>query len=149
MSYKDLFTHRPEAEIRHHVYITKPEAIKSIKDLEWNSGRASRAIAEAEQLIETLKEYQQALYTRYQEIIGTNYRLFLKLERRVKYDNSKSYIITIVKRFDGNNVADEEILRETFEGKERHKALKRFEALKKEYPNIENEQDIAKKHWER
>lgn len=149
MSYKDLFTHRDDTDIRHYIHIRKPEAITSIKDLEYNSGRASQAIAEAEETIKTLREYQQALYARYQEIAGTNYKLFLKLERRVKYDNSKSYTITIVKRFDGNNVADEEILRESFEGKERHKALKRFEALKKEYPNIENEIDIAKKHWER
>ena len=149
MSLADLFTHRPEAELRRFIYIKKPEAINSIKDIEHYNGRASQAITEAENTIKLLKEYQQALYTRYQEIIGTNYKLFLKLERRVHYNNSKSYVITIVKRFDGNNVADEEILREVFEGKERHKALKRFEALKKEYPNIENEIDIAKKQWER
>lgn len=149
MSYKDLFTHRAEAEIRRFIYIKKPEAIDSIKDIEYYNGRAAQAIAEAEEHIKLMKEYQQALYARYQEIYSTNYKLFLKIERRVKYDNSKSYAITICKRFDGNNVADEEILREVFEGKERHKALKRFEALKKEYPNIENETDIEKKKWER
>ncbi len=149
MSYTDLFNHRPDAEITRRIYIKKPEAVDSIKDITYYNGRAAQAIAEAEQMIATLKEYQQALYERYQEIYSTNYKLFLKIERRVKYDNSKSYAITICKRFDGNNVADEEILREVYEGKERHKALKRFEALKKEYPNIENEQDIAKRHWER
>lgn len=101
-------------------------------------------------MIKTLKEYRAALYERYQVVSATNYTLFLKLERRVHYNNnSKSYVITIVKRFEGNNVSDSEILRESYEGKERHKALKRFEALKKEYPNIENEIDIEKKQWER
>jgi hypothetical protein len=72
------------------------------------------------------------------------------MERRVSYyDKAKTYIITIAKRFDGNNVADEIILKESFEGKERHKAFKRFEALKKEYPNIEHDTDIEKKKWER
>ena len=81
---------------------------------------------------------------------NTNYKLCLRLERFITYyDNLKKYIITIAKRFDGNNMADEEILRETYDGKERHKALKRFEALKKEYPNIETEIDIEKKRWER
>lgn len=149
MTLDDLFYHKDEAEITHRIHIKKPETITSIKYLEWYSGNATRAIAEAEELITLLKEYQQAICARYQEIIGTNYKLHLHLERKINYNNSKSYIVTIVKRFDGNNVADEEILRETFEGKERHQALKRFEALKKEYPNIENDTDIAKKHWER
>jgi hypothetical protein len=149
MSYTDLFHHRPEAEITNRIYIKQPSAITSAKDLEYYSGRASQAIAEAESLIQTMKEYQQALYDRYQEIVSANFHLHLHLERRVHYNNSKTYYVTIAKRFDGNNVADEEVLREVFEGKERHKALKRFEALKKEYPNIENSMDIEKRHWER
>lgn len=148
MSYQDLFTHRPEAELRRFIYIKKPSAITSLKDLSSYSRRATEAINEAAELIKTLQEYQRALFERSQEILNTNYKLFLFIERRRHYDNTKSYIITIVKRFDGNNVADEEILRETYPGKERHKALKRFEELKKEYPNIENDMDIAKKHWE-
>lgn len=139
-----------ETELRNRIYIKKPEVIDSAKDVNYYSARAAEAIAEAEEYIKTLQEYQQALYARYQEIIGTNYKLFLKLERSINYyNNTKKYIITIVKRFDGNNVADEEILRETYEGKKRHEAIKRFEALKKEYPNIENEIDIAKRQWER
>lgn len=149
MSYKDLFTHRPEAELRRFIYIKKPEAITSMKDLSSYSRRATEAINEAAELIKTLQEYQQALYARSQEILNTNYHLFLFLERTSnRYDNTKQYIITICKRFDGNNVADEEILRETYPGKERHKALKRFDELKKEYPNIENDMDIAKRAWE-
>ena len=149
MSYQDLFNHRPEAELRRFIYIKKPEAIGSIKDIEYYEGRARQAIAECEEMIKTLQEYRAALYERYQVVSATNYTLFLKLERRVHYNNSKSSVITIVKRFEGNNVSDAEILRESYEGKERHKALKRFEALKKEYPNIENEIDIEKKQWER
>jgi hypothetical protein len=120
-----------------------------MKDLSSYSRRATEAINEAAELIKTLQEYQQALYARSQEILNTNYHLFLFLERTFnRYDNTKQYIITICKRFEGNNVADEEILREKYPGKERHKALKRFEELKKEYPNIDNDMDIAKKHWE-
>lgn len=150
MSIENLFTHRREAEIRHFIYLLKPEAVDSIKSIEYYNARAVQAIADAENTVKLLKEYQQALYSRAQVIYNTNYKLFLHLERCVgHWDNIKTYVITIVKRFDGNNVADEEILREVYEGRDRHKALKRFEALKKEYPNIENEADIAKKHWER
>jgi hypothetical protein len=149
MSYTDLFTYRDDAELHRRVYIKKPSAIDSIKSLNYYDGNAQQAIAEAEAFIETLKEYRRDLYERYQEIAAANYKLFLFLERTFnRYDNTKQYIITICKRFDGNNVADEEILRETYPGKERHKALKRFDELKKEYPTIENDMDIAKKHWE-
>lgn len=149
MSLKDLFRHSTDEELHRRIYIKKPSAITSAKDLEWYSGRASQAIAEAESMIELMQEYQKALYDRYQEICSANYTLFLKLQREVHYSGSKAYVITISKRFDGHNVADEEILREKYEGKERHKALKRFEALKKEYPNIPSEMDIEKRHWER
>lgn len=38
---------------------------------------------------------------------------------------------------------------ETFPGKERHAAIKRFEELKKERPGIEYIKDIERKSWER
>lgn len=149
MNYNDLYWRGDETEIHQRIYIRKPEAIKSIKDIEHYNERAARAIAEAEVHIKLMKEYQQALYARYQEIYNTNYKLFLLLKRNIEYSGSKTYIVTIAKRFDGNNVADEVILKEKFEGRERHKALKRFETLKKEYPNIEHDTDIEKRQWER
>ena len=150
MSLASIYWRGADAELSHRVHIQKPDAIGSIKDVEYYNAKAAQAIAEAESLIETLKEYQQALYARYQEIYHTNFKLFLKLERNVSYySNKKTYVITVSKRYDGNNVADVEIIRETYPGTERHKALKRYEALQKEYPNIEHEADIAKKHWER
>lgn len=150
MSLESIYWRGEDAELSHRLYIKKPDAIDSMKDVEYYDTKASQAIAEAEEYINTLKEYRKALYTRYQEICNTNFKLFLFLDRQVSYyDKTKTYIITIAKRFDGNNVADEVILKEKFEGKERHKALKRFEALKKEYPNIEHDADIEKKRWER
>lgn len=41
------------------------------------------------------------------------------------------------------------VIEETFEGKERAKALKRFEELRKEYPNTEAIKEIDKYQWER
>jgi hypothetical protein len=97
-----------------------------------------------------LKEYQKDLCARYQEIVSTNYTLFLLLKRHVNsYTNAKRYEITISQRYEENNVQDVQILREVFEGRDRHKALKRFEELKKQYPNIANAMEIEKKRWER
>ena len=149
MSLQDIFAYREEAEIRRNAYIKKADAIGSIKDIEHYERNAVEAIKAYEASIETLKEYRKTLYTRYQEICSAPFKLVLFMERRIKFDNRKSYIITISKRFTGKNIKDEEILREVFEGRERHKALARFEDLKKEYPNIENEKDIDKRSWEK
>lgn len=150
MTYEDLFYHKPEAEIRHHTYIKKPDTIDSLKSLEYYADNARRAIKEAEDHIAFLKEYQKDLCARYQEIVSTNYTLILLLKRHVNsYTNVKSYEITISQRYAENNIKDVEILREKFEGRDRHKALKRFEELKKQYPNIENAMEIEKHRWER
>ncbi len=150
MTYEDLFYHNAEAEIRSRAYIKKPDTIDSIKSLEYYADNARRAIKEAEDHIAFLKEYQKDLCARYQEIVSTNYTLFLLLKRHVNsYTNAKRYEITISQRYEENNVSDVVTLRETYEGRDRHKALKRFEELKKQYPNIANAMEIEKHRWER
>lgn len=150
MTYEDLFYRKPEAELRYHIYIQKPDTINNTKSVERYADEAHRAIREAEELIAFLKEYQKDLCARYQEITATNYTLFLLLKRHVNcYSNAKTYEITISQRYTENNVKDVQILREVFEGRDRHKALKRFEELKKQYPNIENAMEIEKQRWER
>lgn len=149
MSYTDLFHHGTTADLNRYIHITKPSALGSIKDVQYYYNRAAEYISDADKLIETMKEYQLALSARYQEICATNYKLFLLCKRNICYDNTKTYTITISKVFEDKSVSDEVILSEKYEGRERHKALKRFEELKKEYPSIENELDIEKRHWER
>lgn len=150
MNINELFTRREDAELRRTVYIKAPDKIGSIQHIEHYERAALDGIRDAENTIKILQEYRQALFNRYQEIYTTNYKLILKIRRSVHYyKNLKKYTVSIVKRFAGNGVEDEEILHEIYNGQERHKALKRFEALKKEYPNIDFEIDIEKKSWER
>jgi hypothetical protein len=149
MPLKDYFTYRDDADIRLYAYIKKADTIGDLKSLEFREAQALQAIADCKATIETLEEYRKTLFARYQEIASAPYKLVLRLERNVKWDNSKSYIITLFKRYDGAKISDEEVKRETFPGKERHKALKRFEELKKEYPTTETEIDIEKRRWEK
>jgi hypothetical protein len=149
MPLENYFTYRDDAEIRQYAHIRKADAIDSLKTLEFYESQALRAIADYKNVIATLEEYRKTLFNRYQEIISAPYKLILRLERHAKWDGTKSYSITLFKRFDGAKIADEELKRENFTGKERHKALKRFEELKKEYPTTETEIDIEKKHWEK
>lgn len=150
MTLESLFEFRNEAEIRRSASIKKASTIGSAKDVLFYDRHIADIITSYKEAITVLEEYRQTLCTRYQEIINAPFKYVLRLERIVHYyDKTKSYVLTVVKRFDGENIRDEELRRETYEGKERHKALKRLEALKKEYPNIETEIDIEKKRWEK
>lgn len=150
MTYEDLFYHKAEAEIRRYTYVKNPSTIDNTDSLKRYADEARRAIKEAEELIAFLKEYQKDLCTRYQEIVSTNYTLFLLLKRHVNiYTGAKTYEITISQRYTENNIRDVHTLREVYEGRDRHKALKRFEELKKQYPNIENAMEIEKHRWEK
>lgn len=75
------------------------------------------------------------------------YKRKLKLERfpAMSY-HGISYVVTI-KRILADGTEQEE-LRESYTGKDRSAALKRFEELKKQNPGIEATKDIAKRQWE-
>lgn len=149
MKLNELFSYKTDAEFGYRRHIKKAEAITDLKTVEFYDRHAAQMIAEYKETLELLEEYRKTLFDRYQEIVSAPFKLVLRLERYVHYSGTKSYIITLSKRFEGNKIDDEEIKRETFEGKERHKALKRFEELRKEYPTTETEIDIEKKRWEK
>lgn len=75
----------------------------------------------------------------------------LKITRNIDCwnGNKKFYVIEVLKILDLKNADPVRVLQETYVGKERHAALKRFEQLKKLYPNIEIIKDIDKKRWEK
>ena len=149
MKLNELFSYKTDAEFGYRRHIKKAEAITDLKTVEFYDRHAAQMIAEYKETLELLEEYRKTLFDRYQEIVSAPFKLVLRLERSVHYEGNKFYTITLIKRFVGSNIADEELKREKFTGKERHKALKRFEELKKEYPTTETEIDIEKKHWER
>lgn len=100
--------------------------------------------------IELLKEYRKTLYARAQELCAADYSMKLTLRRRVdSWHNKRYYDITVAKIINAPNARPIVILSEEYKGTERYTALKRFEELKKQYPNIETEKDIEKMKWER
>jgi hypothetical protein len=149
MKLNEVFNYHNEYELRRFIHIQKADTLDKLKSVKFYDDHTARTIAELREAIELLEEYRKTLYTRYQEIISAPFKLVLRLERTVNYDGYKNYIITLVKRFEGAKIADEEVMRESFTGKDRSKALKRFEELKKEYPTTETETDIEKKRWEK
>lgn len=152
MSYKDeLFTRygspTREAEVKIWGYLKRPESCNTFDDVAGFDGRAGQLIAQCQHLIEQLTEYRQDLAARYAQLATMPSKDSVKLERYKKYDNSVIYYIRFYTEYeDGAKV---ETATETFPGKERHAAIKRFEELKKERPGIEYIKDIEKKSWER
>lgn len=144
------WNHNGECEYHSHFYFTKAEKLDSLERILFHDRSAAEKIKDAENMIAVLKEYRQSLFERSQIITAANYHLRLTLTREVHYyDKKKYYQIEIAKIFDRKDIAPESILSERYEGTERHKAIKRYEELRKSHPGIESEMDIAKKHWEK
>ena len=139
-----------EANETIHIYNTRADCINSLINIKHEDERAARKITEMLEYIEVLKEYRKTLYERAQEICAASYRLQLKIKRNLDtWHNKKWYIVSISKIYENESISPEIVQEETFEGKERYKALKRFESLRKEYPNVEAVKQIDKYQWER
>lgn len=141
-----------EMNERIYLYFRRANSLKTLQDIRNSDKEAQRNIAEFLEYAELLKEYRKTLYDRAQEICAASYRLQLKIQRHLDgwKGDKKRYTVTLSKIYDtAANVKGENLIEETFDGKERFKALKRFEALRKEYPNTEAIKDIDKKSWER
>ncbi len=141
-----------EMNERIYLYFRRADKLKTIKDIQDSDKSAQRNIAEFLEYTEALKEYRKTLYTRAQEICAASYRLQIKIKRHINgwKNGTKWYTVTLSKIYDeAAHMTPENVIEETFDGKERAKALKRFEALRKEYPNVEAIKDIEKYQWER
>ena len=110
---------------------------------------AARDIAALESLISDLKEYRQELAARYAQLETMAYTDRLELERRPDgwRGGNITYYLRIVRKYEDGTEAQQ--MHETFPGKQRRDALKRFEELKKQRPGIKAVKDIEKRSWER
>ncbi len=143
---------RPYHETDERIYInlTRTDKIDTTERVQYYDSYAKDKITELLTFAELLKEYRRSLYERAQELYTASYSMKLQLLRTVDtWSNKKSYTVKILQIPDAPNARPVEILSESYAGKERHTALKRFEELKKIHANIETEIDIEKKRWEK
>lgn len=137
----------PEMNKTFHFYYTRADHVKSLEHVQSEDKKAVNTINELLEFAELLKEYRKTLYDRAQEFLTAGYAMQLKITRNIDCwkGNKKFYIIEVLKILDLKNAEPITALKETYEGKERHTALKRFEQLKKLYPNIEIIKNIDKR----
>lgn len=133
-----------------YFYFTRADKIETFEKVQQADKAAQDKITSLRVWIELLKKYRKTLYSRAQELCAATYNMKLTLRRRVDYySNKKYYEVKVLKTIDAPNARPVAVVSEEYDGKDRHKALKRFEELKKQYPNIETEKDIDKKQWEK
>lgn len=141
----------PEMNETLHFYYTRADYVKSLEQVKYYDKKAAEDIQGLLNFVECLKEYRKTLYNRAHEFLTAGYAMQLKITRNIDCwnGNKKFYVIEVLKILDLKNAEPVEVLKETYEGKERHTALKRFEQLKKLYPNIETIKNIEKRSYEK
>lgn len=92
MSYEHLFQRygspSTEADIRLTGYLLRPDKLKE-DQIKRNDETAARLILECEQTAETLREYRQALASRYASLNTMPYQERLEIERYRSYRGKK------------------------------------------------------------
>lgn len=130
-------------------YIQRPDKIKALAKIQEVDIKIDTEIKYLLSKIELLKLYRAELFNRFQEINTANFHLQIKIERQRRYyENKVFYYITIENIPDRDDVAPLLVLSESYGGKERHTALKRFDELCKQYPHAEPIKKIEKSQWE-
>ena len=151
MSYRKYLTRygspSDTADIRPYIYLVDPGKLSTPDKISRRDKYAAENIAELEHIIEALKDYRKALAARYGELETMPYKRLLMLDRCVHWKGHKEYIVSITRICEDKTRIEE--LKEVYQGKERHKAIARYQELKKQYPGIESEMDIAKQKWEK
>lgn len=136
-----------EAEIKQYGYLTRPDKLDTFERIRHMDDNAARLIAECEALITQLTAYRQDLVTRYNELATMTSRDRVLLERYPNYGGKIVYYVRMFTDYeDGTTVNTSS---ERFEGRDRRKALARFEEIRKQRPGIEAIKDIEKRHWEK
>ena len=136
-----------DEEIRIYAYKYPFKTTTDIKTLQRYDKHTVDTINRLQTAINELQAYRGELFEHTQKLINANYTLEVSIERYKNYYDKVCYYVRIAKVFDG--IGDEYIINETYEGKKRHEALKRFEELKKQYPGAEYIKKIEKGRWER
>lgn len=151
MSYKDeIFTRYgspcKEADIKFYSWLNRPDNCKTFEEIQRNDERAARLIAECKRMVTLMIEYRQDLSARYNALATMPSKDSIELHRYHRQSGIVYYLEQYTEYADGTRVLTEQ---EAFRGRERHKALKRFEALRHERPGIKYIVDIEKEPRER
>ena len=145
-----MFTYRNDGELSVRCYLIDPKTIDDLDRAVYWGNSAAQYIKDCEGMINQLKQYQQKIYERVQELESAQYHHRVTLLRENRYYQKRVFYYLIVEKvFDTPGIKPVEIQRTTYSGPERRDALKAFEAYKKSHPGVEAVLDIEKARWEK
>ena len=145
-----MFTYRNDGELSVRCYLIDPKTIDDMDRAVYLGNSAAQYIKDCESMIDQLKQYQQQIYERVQQLESAQYHHRVTLLRENRYYQKRVYYYLIVEKvFDTPGIKPVEIQRTTYSGPERRDALKAFEAYKKSHPGVEAVLDIEKARWEK
>lgn len=145
-----MFTYRSDGELSVRCYLIDPKTIDDLDRAVYWGNSAAQYIKDCESMINQLKQYQQKIYERVQELESAQYHHRVTLLRENRYYQKRVFYYLIVEKvFDTPGIKPVEIQRTTYSGPERRDALKAFEAYKKSHPGVEAVLDIEKARWEK
>lgn len=131
-----------EADIKIYGYLTRPDKLNTFERIRYMDDSAARIIADCKRLVSQLTTYRQDLAKRYNELATMPSRDRLLLERVPKYNGKIVYYIRFFTDYEDGTTVN--TASEVFEGRDRSKAIARFEELKKQRPGIDAEKRITK-----
>lgn len=145
-----MFTYRSDGELSVRCYLIDPNTIDDIDRAVYWGNSAAQYLKDCEAMINQLKQYQQQIYERVQQLESAQYHHRVTLLRENRYYQKRVFYYLIVEKvFDTPGIKPVEIQRTTYSGPERRDALKAFEAYKKSHPGVEAVLDIEKARWEK
>lgn len=151
MSYRKYLTRYGSSaetgEIRFSIYLTDPAKLTTPKDIIWRDKHIAEDITRLESVLEALRDYRKDLAARYAQLETMPYAERVELERYPSSTRGIQYYIRIVRRYEDGSEVNQ--LSETYDGKQRHIALKRFAEIQKQRPGIKAIKDIERRSWER
>ena len=146
-AYRRTWGNNDLAEIRFYVTLCDPETLDTAKRIVYYDKNTAEAIERCKEAIKNLEEYRQELAQRYAMLETMLFSDRLELIRYRAWKGAVTYYVNIIRTYEDKT--EVEILKESFSGKERKKAFKRFEELKKQRPGIKTIMDVEKKEWEK
>ena len=145
-----MFHNRSDGELWVRCYVIDPKTIDDLDRAVYWGNSAAQYIKDCEGMINQLKQYQQKIYERVQELETAQFHHRVTLLRENRYCQKRVFYYLIVEKvFDTPGIKPVEIQRTTYSGPERRDALKAFEAYKKSHPGVEAVLDIEKARWEK
>lgn len=130
-------------------HCTTLDELHDLDALQYAERSARYAIAQAESLAATAREYLNKLYTRAQQIIAADYNDELYFERAPRYDGHVYYNMELRRVYSDKSIKPLVLSRQQWGGKERWKALAALKEFQKCRPLTPCHIDVTPKSWEK